>query len=374
MKAFERRPAKGQIPVALLLLCGALFLTIQQIGPARPWTPPFMGQANLSQVDSSDWEFVFDTRAWPDLEKLNLVLPPSSPSLERGRIYRWQESGLESFEASRGKSTFASGPRASLAYDRGGLEFMAQLYQNQVGVALMSGPIRAKLPSEFFRPESSGVDLEALRMLPLDVERVLLVDTQGIQVPEALWLALQKEWKRWEFEPQVTLQGAFASPFVYALWRGDSVLMCALNSPAALQEELARRFPSSLIPSTVRWSQGHRILGFQEQRNPSWYFRGDFLVATPEGGTDRLVEFLEYRNRDLAFRKRDRFFAELQRLAEGEKGWHLCIIERSAEKPIHWAALLRWSDSVSGQAEGYLIVDTNSLSQDAQLKAKDSLS
>lgn len=373
MKALEISPPKAQIPFALLLLCSALFLIIQQVGVERPWTPPFMGQAHLSQVDS-DWEFVFDTRAWPELESLKPYLPLSSRSLEGGKIYRWGENGRESFTASRRKSVSAPGPRVSIAYARDGLELRTELSQAQVGIGLLSGPIKAKLPSEFFRPESTGVGLQALRLLPLDVERVLLVDTQGIQIPEFLWQALKKDWKRWEFEPHLSLKGALASPFCYADWRGHSLLICALNSPSALQEELARRFPSSLIQSTARWSQGHRILGFQEDRNPAWYFRGDFLLATPVGGTDRLVDLLDYRSRDLSFRAPDRFFAELQRLGESEKGWHLCIIERSAEKAIHWAALLRWSDADSGLAEGYLIIKPNPLSRDPQLKAKDSLS
>ena len=85
----------------------------------------------------------------------------------------------------------------------------------------------------------------------------------------------------------------------------------------------------------------------------------------------RLAETYDLDLRDLATADEDRFFAELQRWGESQKGWHLCIIERSVEKPIHWAALLRWSDATSGRAEGYLIADINPLTVDPQLKTKD---
>jgi hypothetical protein len=125
-----------------------------------------------------------------------------------------------------------------------------------------------------------------------------------------------------------------------------------------MDEAVDRRFPSSVIRTTARWSHGARILGFEKDAKPAWFFWSDYLVAAPQGGTDLLAGFLSSRfeeNDD--FRKTPPMLKELARLTQTQKGWHLYLIERSRDKDLHWALLLRWTDENTHTARGFLVLE-----------------
>ena len=84
--------------------------------------------------------------------------------------------------------------------------------------------------------------------------------------------------------------------------------------------------------------------------------RGATTFFAPDGGINSLSHLLEKRfDVDQSLRDGSPFLKELSALVQAQKGWHVCIIERSQDRPIHWALLLKWPEPDSDLAEGFLM-------------------
>jgi len=268
---------------------------------------------------------------------------------------------------------FSGRPRVAFRQSVLETQIEGELFDAPSGANLISGPVRVTIPSQFLAPRiGTAPSLDILRLLPYDVEKVLFLDTASLALPEDLKEALRTQWKRWEFEPLTEFRTVLASPFCYAQWRGGALLMSGIKWNEGFQSQVESRFPRSVISSKGTWSAGTQVKGFEREHKPAWFVRGDYLVASPKGGVERLAEMLSTRfERAKSFRKTSPLIREMERLSSPEKGWHVCIIERSPKSPIHWILVLTFDRESVGNAHGYLIVELRPDSNRPNPTAKD---
>lgn len=347
------------LPGAILLLIGLVCFSLSQLALSRPWSAPHWQKAESGEplVNSSTWTIVLDPVGWEahmtgELSHLLAMEADSDGFLFIGtpaKQLKWTGATEE-------------GPRASVRLNTKYFRARSELYQQAEGPRMLSGPVEGHLSGPFLGKVGEGQSLDALRLFPRDTERLIWLDTESLRIPESHRKALREEWSRWEFQPTETLTAAFRSPFCYARWRGQSLFLFGVESADTVQAELAERFPDVVMKKTTAWAAGTRVTGFGIQENASWFLRGDFLVATAEGGVRRLENFLEARfEKSFLVQTRPWLLREVQRLSsQGEKGWHLCIIERSPGKALHWALLLRFKDQ---RARGHLVVEPQQVPQ-----------
>ena len=339
-------------PIGLLLVFLVVMICLRFLSPRGVWSPT---QSNTQarydvSIMSKDWEFQLDTKNVPP-EQSNLIL-----SLLKG-----SRSAPNTADSTWGSApagdNFPGAPRAYFKVTKAQSTLEAKLFELDAALGLYGGPVRWNLETPFLEPSrSKGVSLDILGDLPQDTSQVLVVDSGILSLPEELKEKLVLQWKRWEFQPLLDLSPALKGPFCFLKWQEHTVLASQMSSPEMIDRFLNQRFPTSLVPRTARWSYGLRVHGFDEDSAAAWYRRGDFFFCTPDGGINTLSAFLERRfDVDQSMRQVPPFLQQLHLLVKAQKGWHACIIERSPDRPIHWALLLRWPDPDSDQAEGFLM-------------------
>jgi hypothetical protein len=345
----------------MLLLMAVLCFFCKQLGFSQPWNPPFYGTASLAQLKSQQkpLEVVVDPRGWEKFLKgeLGYLLDPDNPRVAgKGLVLLGSASGVEPAIVS---PDFSGQPRAAFRQSSESFQIEGELFDSDRGATLISGPVRVQASTRFLAPRPGpGVTLDVLRFLPPDVDRALLIDTRSVRLPAALKDALRQQLKRWGFDPFTALGTTLSSPLCYADWRGGSLLLSGIESTELFEDEIEGRFPRAVISTTAAWAAGTRIVGFDRASKPAWFIRGDYLVATPDGGVERLAGMLKGRFENTAsFLGHPPLIGELERLSALRKGWHVCIIERSPESAIHWVLLLAWDKNKPGTANGYLATE-----------------
>lgn len=356
----SRRGPDRDRPAGLSLIAMIVLAAVVLLSPRSPWSPPFFGAASLNDLRSpeSDWEMVVDPTGAQELladERYFGYLFDTSV-FPRGTV-RLTSQGERAEPQLEASTLFFGGPRAALRFGRAPLTAKAELYQAGSGLAVLSGPIVADCSALLVAPENSPPDLTSLTLLPREVERLALLDYRSVRLPKALLDKLLGQFKKWEFYPNQRLSQALAPPFGYAEWDGGSILSIGVKDPDLVKKEIQERYPDSVVPKTVNWAETARIEGLGSDDKPAWFFRGDSLIVTPLGGTRRLERLLRERHeRGMVSVSRD-FDQEFSRLAESEEGWHFCLLDRSPDKPVWWALLLRLEKGQPGVARGYLIVE-----------------
>lgn len=349
-------------PAALLILVIVILVFLQQATIEGSWSPPYLGRnLDWNRIETSQNALHIDTAGLRNLPALSF-LPHPLPALKQTQLMKVTPEGSEIVSVGPGglwvESDLHRGfPRIKVEQSSDSYRLTAHLYQPETGMNLFSGPIEGWLDTELYRPETEGVDPSILSFLPRRTERAVLIDTRGLQLPAQLRSRLISEWKRWEFEPYVSLAEAFGPAFCYAEWEGQDLLVADVKSREQIDNALQRRFPPKVIEMTSTWAFGTPVWGFEQTSKPAWTLRGDRFIATTSGGTSRLADLLSERYlRNYTFVPRSPLLKEMNRLASGQKGWHVWIIEQASNSQIHWAALLRWPEAGTGKLQGYLVV------------------
>lgn len=338
-----------------MLICIVSFLfLVERATLSEPWVPPFPGKASLRQVSQQPrgTEVLIDPRGGERL------LDAGLDALGGGHegTVRLCDTAADYVGPQLATGVpFQGTPRAALRSRKNGFSLESELYQSRDRLVL-SGPLVVDIDSSFFARHSDGLPLDCLATLPRDTEKAVVLDISAVRIPQQLEKTLLKELERWEFRPSLSLARGLRTPLCYARWDGAAIIMMGLQNASAVKQELASRYPPSLIKTAATWAEGTRIVGLDRDRKPAWYFRGDQLVATPTGGVDRLARFLTQRYQAGSLSLSPGFDREFQRLANSQKGWHLCAIENSSEARTRWAVLLRWQPARRDRAEGYLLV------------------
>ncbi len=217
---------------------------------------------------------------------------------------------------------------------------------------LLSGRVSGHWNLDGFKPTGVGFALSDLGPIPRDASQVISVDSSALKFPDAQTAPLNKSLKRWEL-PNIEWALQQVGPNLsYLVWQERTFFSFGLRDPQAIQNLVAKRFPSAAIPTSVQRVGGVRIQGF-DPNGPAWAFRGERVFASRNGGTAQLGRFVK-----AALSPRSPintgFWGELERLAQTEPGWHLLIVREETKQGPPWAALLRWSsDSL---VTGYLVV------------------
>lgn len=356
MRRRRRGVAAPELPIACLLLIVSFFFVLSYLSFERPWLPPFHGRASFDQqvYGVPDWQANVDPRGW------DRVLQSSALSEQLGQFHMQLSRGDAQTrdEDRKYHQFFAGSPRLVFQYRNEPTEAWGELFQTDMSPRLLSGPVQVKLPAGLYRGENLGISLGSLKTLPDDIQGLVAVDPRGLRLPEGISQALLEQWKRWEFDPFVDLGGALGDTLCYARWRGKTLFAVDLEDPQKVASELRRRYPDSVIKTLSRRAYGSRITGFELGDKPAWFVRGEQVFGTADGGISYLSRYLYTRlEKDGSLRAQSGLIRELQRLAEGQKGWHVCLIERQADKDFHWALLLNFSQTEPGRAEGFLVVD-----------------
>jgi hypothetical protein len=350
-------------PSALLILILIMMVFLQQASGEVPWSPPYLGRdVGWTGHSGTENSLYLDTMGLTNLPSLSF-LPDSLPHLKPDQLLRVTPSGSEVVRMTRQDGQVAFNelyrgfPRAKVEQRSDSYRLSTELYQPKVGRNLFVGPIDGWVDTELYRPNTVGISLGALTFLPRRTERAVLLDSRGLRLPKDLRARLMEQWKRWEFEPYVSLANAFGPSFCYAEWQGGSLVVADIKSLSAVENVLSSRFPPRVVDMASTWSFGTTIWGFEKTTKPAWMLRGDRFLATPDGGTDRIARMMSERyERDCSFLAESPLLKELQRLASLEKGWHLCIIEQRPSSQLHWAALLNWPEAGGSKVEGHLVV------------------
>lgn len=347
-------------PSALCLMVALLFLGLVAVTPRLLQNPPIYGKASLDSLRNPqlEWEVVFDPKGWEeylgDQDYFRFLMdveqfPDGSVGIVGSQ--GWPEPQLESSGLFRGT------PRAALRYGKDAMRAVSELYQTQHGLAVLSGPISVNT-SNLLRPtEGAPLQVASLNQFPPSTERVAWIDFRSIELPKPLTDKLITEWKKWEFHPRERLKDALVPPFCYVVWDGAPILSVGVKDAKAVREELAERYPDSLIPKVVTWAAATRVEGLGRTDKPAWYLRGDSLVMTATGGVERLAKMLTERQEQGQLSFSTAFDEEFSRLAKTQNGWHVCLLDKSPKAPVWWALLLRLEDENKGLAKGFLILE-----------------
>lgn len=356
----SRSRVSSDRPAGILLIAAVVVVAVVLLSLRSPWNPPFYGSASLNELRSpeSEWEMVVDPSGMHELlsnERYfaylfnNSIFSPGSARL----VYPSErtEPLLETTKLFRG------GPRVALRLGSGHLSAKAELYQAQGGLALLSGPAAVDCSDLLAAPEENPPGLGSLTHLPREVERLALFDYRSLRLSPTLVEKILVQLKKWEFYPQERLKEALSPPFIYAEWEDGPILSIGVKNSSLVKEEIHERYPESVIPRTVTWAETARIEGLGSDDKPAWFFRGDSLIVTPHGGTRRLERLLRERHALGMVSVSQHFDREFSRLARSQEGWHVCLLDRSAESPVWWALLLRLENDNPGIARGYLILE-----------------
>jgi hypothetical protein len=349
-------------PAAILIVIVVMIVLLHQSSADAPWSPPYLGRdLGWSRQGGAESLLLIDTTGLK-LPSLSF-LPESLPRLEPDELLRvtpgstkvvkmtWRDHHIPY------SHLYAGYPRIQVGQRSDSYRLGAHLHQPEVGKSLFSGPVEGWLSTDVYRPTEPGMELDTLALLPRETERALLLDTRGLHLSKPLRARLMEQWKRWEFEPYISLSEAFGAAFCYAQWEGLDLVVSDIQSREPIDKALDRRFPPNIIELVSTWSHGTPIWGFEKTSRPAWMIRGDHFIATPDGGVDRLDRLLlERYEHDFSFRPVSPLLKELNRLAKSQKGWHVCIIEQRPNSQVHWAALLRWPVADKGKIEGFLVV------------------
>ena len=334
-------------PSVLFLLVAIVSLALWQATPEEPWSPPYVGRdLGWGKLPLKKDALILDTHGLSDLPGLE---PDRMMEVAPGRrtLLSLQPDGDSKLEY----------PRAVLTRGTGDSWIKATLSQPRTGRMLFVGPLTGKVDTPLYRPSDGGISLEGLRLLPPRTTRAVQVDTTGLHLTEELRSRLMAQWKQWEFEPYVTLADTFGSTLVYGEWEDGTILAVEVSSWEKVEEALRKRFPKNVVALVSTWSHATTISGFQEDSGPAWMGRGNYLMATPDGGVRNLEQFLTRRyDESISFRPRSPLVEEISRLADTQKGWHVCIIEQPIDGAPHWGALLRWPRPDDPTIEGFLVV------------------
>lgn len=343
-------------PAVLILLVGIISLALWQSTPVEPWSPPYLGRdLGWQNLELSGPRLTLDTRGLEGLSELPF-LPNPLPQLKPGQLLEVASTGATPTTLQPDSEARHSYPRAVVSQRLGEQWIRATLYQPDSAKLLLVGSLEGRLDTPLYRPTGGGVSLDTLGFLPADTQRALLLDTAGLKLSEELRSRLVEQWKRWEFEPYVSLADAFTAPFVYAEWQEKKVVLAGVKSWELVEQALQERFPPNLVDLESTWSHATTISGFKADSGPAWMARANLLVATPDGGVRYLDGLLRERySRASSFRSRSPLLEELAQLGKSEKGWHLAIIEQPPGGGLQWGALVRWPRPDDPTIEGFLV-------------------
>lgn len=290
------------------------------------------------------------------------ALPKPSPQLPGLRLQRLDSNSMELFSAPLTASSvtdrlFYNGPVAvgegvdpagAASFELHGHAFLPRLY---------SGRVKGRWQAYGSALSGQGFKLQQLGPLPAGVDRLLSVDSSVLSLAAPYRDKLDKAWRRWEFATLDELSEAFGPNLTYLRWNERTYFSLAAKQPAKVSQAIAKRFPSSLVPTSATRVEGTRIQGFDPD-GPSWAQRGDYLFAVRSGGTSALGEYLTAAVKPSSGSPSP-LWRELERLTSTEAGWHLMAEAHSEEWGLSWAAALRWPNPGEADFTGFLVVEVD---------------
>lgn len=386
MVASDRQ--KDSSPWYLLGLSGLLCVGLSVPVVRPPWLTPYAGQVQLENAipgDAPGWQVRLDLRDHPfrtsddaravlnQLTKLGDDLPAEIVSQAMdGRVHLQRSAEKNDLSLTplspltgpgriTGDPLFEGSPMAIFEWSRDARIVRGNLYRSTKASRLYSGRLVSVLPFPTLMPpgddQSVGFQLKDIGFLPNDCERVLSIDPKLIRFPTRYRVPILEAWKRWEFSPFKTLGPSIGPAMTFAKWRGESLFSFALKDSKPITDFIDKRYPPSVIPTTSRWSFGTRVSGFDPD-GPAWFLRGDHVVATVVGGTERLDQLMQTLHaNEGSFRRDSALLSELQRLSTTESGWHLFVLMADPTQAFQWGALVRWPSTDTSQANGFLVIE-----------------
>lgn len=346
----------------------------------RSFGPRYSGRAEITQSllgRAKGWQLVVDRRALgaENLEILTTALGerlslelPSDIGAPRGHGAR-QLISLRSLEGARpivseagvGRELprdplFAGGPLLAGEWTDRQASLRATLHRHSRDDGMFSGRLRGSWPALGSALKDQGFPLQRLGPIPESVERLVAIDASLIALSSPFGEKLEKSWRRWEFATVEELRKALGPSLTYLQWEGRTYFCLSMLRPETVARTLAKRFPASVVPTAAVRAQGARIKGFDPD-GPAWAIRGDYLLATRGGGTASLEKYLGSALHPE--RKPSRLWAELQRLALTEPGWHLVLLTQVPELGATWAALVRWPKAGDSEFTGFVVIETS---------------
>ncbi len=366
---------KSGLPWRLLGISVLMALTIPYgHSKMRGFGPRYLGRAQITQSligKGSGWQLVVDTRALGAenlgalstalKERLNFELPSDSKtsgivSIRSSGKARPIDSDTTLGQAPPPDPLFTGGPLLAGEWSDNATSLQTTLYRQPQSDGLVSGRLTGSWPALGSVILGQGFLLERLGPIPEPVERLVAVDASLVALSSPFRERLEKSWLRWEFATLEELRKAFGPSLTYLQWEGRSYFCLSMLEPQMVARTLARRFPSSVVPTAAVRAEGTRVQGFDPD-GPAWAVRGDYLLATRQGGTASLAKYLGSTLGPK--RKSSRLRTELQRLAVTEPGWHLVIVTRAPDSGTTWAALVRWPKAGDSEFRGFLVVETS---------------
>ena len=253
-------------------------------------------------------------------------------------------------------AVFGGTPAAVFEWSQAGVVMRGNLYYRPDAPGVLAGKLLGVLPFAGLSATGEGFAFESADFLPAQPERAVVIDASLLRLPLDHKERLLREWARWEFLPLSSLGTAIGPTIGYARWRGEGLFSIALTDRPAVEQMIDKRFPDSVVPTTVRRVAGSRIRGFDPD-GPAWVFRGDHLLVSKGGGTERVAQALQsILSGDSSFESPSPLVQELRRLAALEKGWHIMVLMTDPKANLHWGALLRWRRPGVDEVTGYLVV------------------
>lgn len=257
---------------------------------------------------------------------------------------------------------FNGTPGAIFQWSSRAYRAQGSLFRSPENKTIYSGPIAAILPfNGFGKVKSTGFSLSSFANLPIDSDRILIVDPKLISFPLTYRDRIIPEWKRWEFVVTDELTKAVGNSMSYAHWHNRSLFSFELQNVDPVKKAIAKRFPSHLVTTQSSWIEGSRAYALAEE-GPAWLIRGSQLIAVRSGGLKFLGQAIAAAMSSAAGdakAKKDPFWREVQRLAADQKGWNAFIAIKDPKLKLRWGVLLHWPDAASNRALGFLIVEPN---------------
>jgi hypothetical protein len=364
-------------PWRLLVTVGLLALALVAMRPEPGFQPTSAGRASLSRAlrpDQPGWQMQMDLkglgwtveqaeRALSELSGQQVKLADQSNQLLHLTQLEGQPLSVDpaTRQVSRSDPDPVFGGKPSLVFEWSKRAFTLRgtLFRSTGTSRLLSGRLVGVLPFTGLAGSDEGFTLDQLGPLPGDLDRLLAIDPTTLRFLSTYRTPIQEQWNRWEFYPFKTLRTALGPALVYARWKGETLFCIGVKEPDTVTRAIEQRFPESVIRTAVRWSHGARLRGFDPD-GPAWLLRGDHLLATPTGGTQRLDSALSaaLEPRKPFARESSNLLTELARLAATEDGkWHLVVAVKDPQRGYQWGAVLRWTRRKGTGATGFLVVD-----------------
>ncbi len=365
------------------LLLAALTAALLLVGPrSLTWRieRSFHGvaPASSSLAVNRGWEVHLDLRAldraWhAPLEELlgEELLGAKTPPLQNAlgnealvwSLARSDLTGRADSNFRSRTSEAGAGARASATLSREGVRARTDLYQSPASPRVWSGPLSVELPAELLSLSAASPEPNLLRQVPADSQRLVWINFERFTFTQEGLEKLSREWDHWEPEVELAPSKLLGPELVYLHWRGSDFLLAQLRDRKGVQDYLAARFPSSLLPVHRIRSYGNLMTGFLDG-GPAWLSHGQVWYGSPQDGFEALTELRSYQTglgSPPPWKGSDLFLREVRAQLAKSSVWDVVLLENRTDRSYAMAAGLVWESDSKETGEGFLVLEAKGI-------------